>query len=162
MADNDGGTVLGFPRLTVPGVVAEDQPPGDAPALAPLATDLAPPASLSIPENPELSRESEYAAPAAPPAESGGLANVAAMSAVMMAGITVAALRGAAHFVAYMKARAEHQKAAERQQKPSAAFGNPQTGGVRHPLPRAWPPRGGAVGAGFGGGGGPEGPDEPR
>ncbi len=114
--DTTGGTVLGFPGLTVPGVVGE----GGLPALAPLTTEFTPPASLAIPENPALGGESESAAlamGAAPAAGPGSLASVAAMSTVMMAGITVAALRGAYHAVGYLKARAEHFKAVRDQQE---------------------------------------------
>ncbi|MFJ6384681.1 hypothetical protein ACIQI7_32325 [Kitasatospora sp. NPDC092039] len=119
MADDTTGTVLGFPGLTLPGVVGEDGPGDGLPTLAPLTTEFAPPASLSVPEGPELGGNSETAAhgmEAAPPAGSGSFAQVASMSTVMMAGITVAALRGAYHAVGYLKARAEHFKAVRDQQ----------------------------------------------
>ncbi|MGY0466853.1 hypothetical protein ACW14Y_42340 [Kitasatospora sp. cg17-2] len=119
MADDTTGTVLGFPGLTLPGVVGEDGSGDGLPTLAPLTTEFAPPASLSVPEGPELGRSSEITAHgtgAAPAAGSGSLAGVASMSAVMMAGITVAALRGAYHAVGYLKARAEHLKAVRDQQ----------------------------------------------
>ncbi|MER5642353.1 hypothetical protein ABT095_36105 [Kitasatospora sp. NPDC002227] len=119
MADDTTGTVLGFPGLTLPGVVGEDGPGDGLPTLAPLTTEFAPPASLSVPEGPELGGNSETAAhgmEAAPAAGSGSLAGVASMSTVMMAGITVAALRGAYHAVGYLKARAEHFKAVRDQQ----------------------------------------------
>ncbi|MFJ4672816.1 hypothetical protein [Kitasatospora purpeofusca] len=119
MADDTTGTVLGFPGLTLPGVVGEDGSGDGLPTLAPLTTEFAPPASLSVPEGPELGGSSETTAhgmEAAPAAGSGSLAGVASMSAVMMAGITVAALRGAYHAVGYLKARAEHFKAVRDQQ----------------------------------------------
>ncbi|MFB7672241.1 hypothetical protein ACFC26_12575 [Kitasatospora purpeofusca] len=119
MADNTTGTVLGFPGLTLPGVVGEDGSGDGLPTLAPLTTEFAPPASLSVPEGPELGGSSEITAHgmgAVPGAGAGSLVGVASMSAVMMAGITVAALRGAYHAVGYLKARAEHFKAVRDQQ----------------------------------------------
>ncbi|MDH6709864.1 hypothetical protein P3T27_006613 [Kitasatospora sp. MAA19] len=128
MADDTTGTVLGFPGLTLPGVVGEDGLGDGLPTLAPLTTEFAPPASLSVPEGPALGGNAETAAhgmEAAPAAGSGSLAGVASMSTVMMAGITVAALRGAYHAVGYLKARAEHFKAVRDQQ--SAATGKANT-----------------------------------
>ncbi|MGW7445000.1 hypothetical protein [Kitasatospora sp. NPDC054795] len=129
MADDTTGTVLGFPGLTLPGVVGEDGPGDGMPTLAPLTTEFSPPASLFIPEAPVLGGETETAASgmeAAPTVGSGSLAGVASMSTVMMAGITVAALRGAYHTVEYLKARAEHHKAVRDQQGAAAGKANAQ------------------------------------
>ncbi|MFF8775088.1 hypothetical protein [Kitasatospora sp. NPDC015120] len=123
MADDTTGTVLGFPGLTLPGVVGEDGPGDGLPTLAPLTTEFAPPASLSVPEAPALGGSGEIAAHgmgAVPDAGSGSLSQLAPMSAVLAAGITVAALRGAYHAVGYLKARAEHFKAVRDQQKTPA------------------------------------------
>ncbi|GAA2154330.1 hypothetical protein GCM10009760_53150 [Kitasatospora kazusensis] len=131
MADETtGGTVLGFPGLMVPGAVGEGGPP----TLAPLTGEFAPPASLSVPESPALGGAAETAAhgmEAAPAAGPGSLAGVAAMSSVMMAGITVAALRGAYHAVGYLKARAEHFKSVRDQQEAV-------TGKANSELEKAW------------------------
>ncbi|MER5353428.1 hypothetical protein ABT093_24220 [Kitasatospora sp. NPDC002551] len=123
MADDTTGTVLGFPGLTLPGVVGEDGPGGGLPTLAPLTTEFAPPASLSVPEGPAFGGNEETSAQGmgtVPAAGSGSLAQVASMSAVLAAGITVAALRGAYHAVGYLRARAEHFKAVRDQQKTPA------------------------------------------
>ncbi|MFJ9777119.1 hypothetical protein ACIRVF_38790 [Kitasatospora sp. NPDC101157] len=125
--DTTGGTVLGFPGLSLPGVVGEDGPGDGLPTLAPLTTEFAPPASLSVEEGPDLSGREESTAngmEAAPAAGSGSFAGTAAMSTVMMAGITVAALRGAYHAVGYLKARAEHFKAVRDQQSAAAGKAN--------------------------------------
>ncbi|MGW2401781.1 hypothetical protein ACWCYY_35030 [Kitasatospora sp. NPDC001664] len=125
MADEttEGGTVLGFPALLVPGAVTEA---AGTPTLAPLTTDYGPPASLSVPANPVISGMAENAAAmeAAPAAGPGSLGQVAAMSSVMMAGITVAALRGAYHAVSYVKARAEHFKSVRDQQEATTGKAN--------------------------------------
>ncbi|WP_043478096.1 hypothetical protein [Kitasatospora sp. MBT66] len=127
MADDTTGTVLGFPGLTLPGVVGEDGPDDGLPALAPLTTEFTPPASLSVADAPVLGGNEETAAhgmEAAPDAGPGSLSSVAAMSTVMMAGITVAALRGAYHAVGYLKARAEHFKAVRDQQDAATGKAN--------------------------------------
>src|SRR3954469_22821377 len=60
MADDDtgaeAGTVLGFPRVTLPGAVGDDPPPAadPIPALVPLSTPLAPPALLSLAAAPDI------------------------------------------------------------------------------------------------------------
>ncbi|MET8624709.1 hypothetical protein ABZW30_13285 [Kitasatospora sp. NPDC004669] len=126
--DTTGGTLIGLPGLTLPGVVGEGGPGDGLPTLAPLTTEFAPPASLSVPEGPALGGNAETAVhgmEAASAAGDGSLAGVASMSTVMMAGITVAALRGAYHAVAYLKARAEHFKAVRDQQ--NAATGKANT-----------------------------------
>ncbi|ARF83230.1 hypothetical protein ACIG0C_30215 [Kitasatospora aureofaciens] len=125
--DTTGGTVHTLPGLSLPGVVGEDGPGDGLPTLAPLTTEFAPPASLSVEEGPDLSGREESTAngmEAAPAAGSGSFAGTAAMSTVMMAGITVAALRGAYHAVGYLKARAEHFKAVRDQQSAAAGKAN--------------------------------------
>ncbi|MFJ1796537.1 hypothetical protein [Kitasatospora griseola] len=119
-----GGTVLGFPALLVPGAVTEAV---GTPTLAPLTTEFGPPASLSVPANPVISGAAEVASSAmeaAPAAGPGSLGQVAAMSSVMMAGITVTALRGAYHAVSYLKARAEHFKSVRDQQEATRGKAN--------------------------------------
>ncbi|MFE4356134.1 hypothetical protein [Kitasatospora sp. NPDC056800] len=153
MADDTTGTVLGFPGLTLPGVVGEDGPGDGMPTLAPLTTEFAPPASLSIPEAPVLGGETETAASgmeAAPAAGSGSLAGVASMSTVMMAGITVAALRGAYHTVEYLKARAEHHKAVRDQQGATTGKANTQLERARSAALAAQQPGRGQAGPEFG------------
>lgn len=128
MADDDtGGTLHTFPGLRIPGAVADDPPPasGGFPTLAPMA-DLAPPASLSVADAPSLSGGS--AADTATAHHEPGLAGdsessrrgVGTMSVVMMAGITVAAMRGAYHVAAYLKARHDHHRAIANQQGAAA------------------------------------------
>ncbi|MFI9366001.1 hypothetical protein ACIG5E_33860 [Kitasatospora sp. NPDC053057] len=125
--DTTGGTVHTLPGLSLPGVVGEDGPGDGLPTLAPLTTEFAPPASLSVEEGPDLSGREEATASgmeAAPAAGAGSFAGTAAMSTVMMAGITVAALRGAYHAVGYLKARTEHFKAVRDQQRTAAGKAN--------------------------------------
>ncbi|MGW0836523.1 hypothetical protein [Streptomyces prunicolor] len=128
MADDDtGGTLHPFPGLRIPGAVADDPPPasGGFPALAPVAA-LAPPASLSVAGAPSLSGGTAPGATTAHhdpgltgDSDSSGQ-GVGAMSVVMMAGITVAAMRGAYHVAAYLKARHEHHRAIADQQNAAA------------------------------------------
>ncbi|MFJ8755241.1 hypothetical protein ACIREO_38940 [Streptomyces sp. NPDC102441] len=124
MADDDtGGTLHPFPGLRIPGAVADDPPPasGGFPVLAPVAA-LAPPASLSVADAPDLSGGAAAGTTTAhrDPGLSGDSqssgSGVAAMSVVMMAGITVAAMRGAYHAAAYLKARHDHHRAIADQQ----------------------------------------------
>ncbi|WP_331761850.1 hypothetical protein [Streptomyces sp. NBC_01546] len=125
MADDDaGGTVLGFPGgLTIPGPVGSGPPaPGaDAPTLTALPT-LAPPPSLLVAGNPDVgggsSTTAAHADPGIPDSPQGP--GIAAMSVVMMAGITVAAMRGAWNAAAYLKARHEHHRAIADQQRAAA------------------------------------------
>ncbi|MEU8622781.1 hypothetical protein [Streptomyces sp. NPDC048623] len=122
MADDDaGGTVLGFPGgLTIPGPVGSAPPaPGaDTPTLTALPT-LAPPPSLLVAGNSDVGGGGDttaaHADPGIPDSPQGQ--GIAAMSVVMMAGITVAAMRGAWNAAAYLKARHEHHRAiADKQQ----------------------------------------------
>ncbi|MFK0223271.1 hypothetical protein ACIQWN_34440 [Streptomyces vinaceus] len=122
MADDDaGGTVLGFPGgLTIPGPVGSAPPaPGaDTPTLTALPT-LAPPPSLLVAGNSDVGGGGDttaaHADPRIPDSPQGQ--GIAAMSVVMMAGITVAAMRGAWNAAAYLKARHEHHRAiADKQQ----------------------------------------------
>ncbi|MCZ0983763.1 hypothetical protein O1L60_44160 [Streptomyces diastatochromogenes] len=115
MADDDaGGTVLGFPGgLTIPGPVGSGPPaPGaDTPTLTALPT-LAPPPSLLVAGNSDVGAGGDttatHADPGIPDSPQGQ--GIAAMSVVMMAGITVAAMRGAWNAAAYLKARHEHHR----------------------------------------------------
>ncbi|MFE2554396.1 hypothetical protein ACFXGI_38720, partial [Streptomyces sp. NPDC059355] len=115
MADDDaGGTVLGFPGgLTIPGPVGSAPPaPGaDTPTLTALPT-LAPPPSLLVAGNSDVGGGGDttatHADPGIPDSPQGQ--GIAAMSVVMMAGITVAAMRGAWNAAAYLKARHEHHR----------------------------------------------------
>ncbi|MGR4884020.1 hypothetical protein ACIPUC_32020 [Streptomyces sp. LARHCF249] len=125
MADDDaGGTVLGFPGgLTIPGPVGSGPPaPGAAaPTLTALPT-LAPPPSLLVAGNSDVggggSTTAAHADPGIPDSPQGP--GIAAMSVVMMAGITVAAMRGAWNAAAYLKARHEHHRAIADQQRAAA------------------------------------------
>ncbi|MFE2512640.1 hypothetical protein ACFXC9_30095 [Streptomyces naganishii] len=127
MADDDaGGTVLGFPGLTIPGPVGSGPPaPGAAaPSLTPLPT-LAPPPSLMVAGNPTVGGGSSggnavavNADPGIPDSPQG--TGIAAMSVVMMAGITVAAMRGAWNAASYLKARHEHHRAIADQARAAA------------------------------------------
>ncbi|WP_030298988.1 hypothetical protein [Streptomyces katrae] len=125
MADDDaGGTVLGFPGgLTIPGPVGSGPPaPGaDAPTLTALPT-LAPPPSLLVAGNSDVGAGGDtttaHADPGIPDSPHG--TGIAAMSVVMMAGITVAAMRGAWNAAAYLKARHEHHRAIADQQRAAA------------------------------------------
>jgi hypothetical protein len=123
MADDDaGGTVLGFPGLRIPGPVGSGPPPpgAGAPSLAPLPT-LAPPPSLMVADNPDLSGGNSVAVNADPGMpDASERPGIAAMSVVMMAGITVAAMRGAWNAAAYLKARHEHHRAIADQQRAAA------------------------------------------
>ncbi|MFE7854410.1 hypothetical protein [Streptomyces sp. NPDC057403] len=127
MADDDaGGRILGFPGLTIPGPVGSGPPaPGAAaPALNPLPT-LAPPPSLMVAGNPTVGGGSSggntvavNADPGTPDSPQG--TGIAAMSVVMMAGITVAAMRGACNAASYLKARHEHHRAIADQARAAA------------------------------------------
>ncbi|MDX2835474.1 hypothetical protein [Streptomyces scabiei] len=131
MADDDaGGRILGFPGLTIPGPVGSGPPaPGAAaPSLAALPT-LAPPPSLLVAGNPGLNggntggssggnTVSVNADPGMPDNPQG--AGIAAMSVVMMAGITVAAMRGAWNVASYLQARHEHHRAIADQARSAA------------------------------------------
>ncbi|MEV8606009.1 hypothetical protein AB0465_39790 [Streptomyces griseoviridis] len=124
MADDDaGGTVYGFPGgLTIPGPVGSGPPPpGAAAPTLPSLPALAPPPSLLVAGNPGVGSGNTTAAnadPGMPDSPQGS--GVAAMSAVMMAGITVAAMRGAWNAAAYLKARHEHHRAIADQQRAAA------------------------------------------
>ncbi|MEV6840854.1 hypothetical protein AB0N17_41355 [Streptomyces sp. NPDC051133] len=124
MADDDaGGTVLGFPGgLTIPGPVGSGPPPPGAAALS-LSDlpELAPPPSLLVAGDSDVSGGSTttaHADPGMPDRPEGQ--GIAAMSVVMMAGITVAAMRGAWNAAAYLKARHEHHRAIADQQRAAA------------------------------------------
>ncbi|MFG2637938.1 hypothetical protein ACGFX8_29620 [Streptomyces sp. NPDC048362] len=124
MADDDaGGTVLGFPGgLTIPGPVGSGPPPpgAAAPSLSDLP-ELAPPPSLLVAGDSDVgggSTTTAHADPGMPDRPDGQ--GIAAMSVVMMAGITVAAMRGAWNAAAYLKARHEHHRAIADQQRAAA------------------------------------------
>ncbi|MFD3931723.1 hypothetical protein [Streptomyces sp. NPDC058614] len=120
--DHAGGRILGFPGLTIPGPVGSGPPPPGAstPSLTPLPA-LAPPPSLMVAASPALTGRNTVAVhpdPGMPNSPQG--AGIAAMSVVMMAGITVAAMRGAWNAAAYLKARHEHHRAIADQQRMAA------------------------------------------
>lgn len=127
MADDDaGGRILGFPGLTIPGPVGSGPPAtgAAAPSLTPLPT-LAPPPSLTVAGSPAVGGGSSggntvsvNADPGMPDNPQG--AGIAAMSVVMMAGITVAAMRGAWNAATYLKARHEHHRAIADQARSAA------------------------------------------
>lgn len=133
MADDDTGAAGGFPRITLPGAVGDDPPPApdDFPALAPLSTTLAPPASLSVVQGPDISEDggqTDFHQAGFDGDSSGSAHGVGAMSTVMMAGVAVAALRGAYHVAAYFRARQEHHRSiADR----AAGRTNNGAGGIR-------------------------------
>ncbi|MEU9157968.1 hypothetical protein AB0D59_47460 [Streptomyces sp. NPDC048417] len=125
MADDDaGGTVYGFPGgLTIPGPVGSGPPPpGAAAPSLPDLPDLAPPPSLLVAGNSDVSgggsTTTAHADPGMPDSPEGQ--GVAAMSVVMMAGITVAAMRGAWNAASYLKARHEHHRAIADQRRAAA------------------------------------------
>jgi hypothetical protein len=125
MADDDaGGTVYGFPGgLTIPGPVGSGPPPpGAAAPRLPDLPELAPPPSLLVAGNSDAgsggSTTTAHADPGMPDSPEGQ--GIAAMSVVMMAGITVAAMRGAWNAAAYLKARHEHHRAIADQQRTAA------------------------------------------
>ncbi|MEU0119073.1 hypothetical protein ABZ137_36700 [Streptomyces bobili] len=124
MADDDaGGTVYGFPGgLTIPGPVGSTAPPpGAAAPTLPALPALAPPPSLLVAGNPGVGSGNTTTAnadPGMPDSPQGS--QVAAMSVVMMAGITVAAMRGAWNAAAYLRARHEHHRAIADQQRAAA------------------------------------------
>ncbi|MFF0386874.1 hypothetical protein [Streptomyces sp. NPDC004286] len=125
MVDDDaGGTVYGFPGgLTIPGPVGSSPPPpGAAAPSLPDLPDLAPPPSLLVAGNSDVSgggsTTTAHADPGIPDSPEGQ--GIAAMSVVMMAGITVAAMRGAWNAASYLKARHEHHRAIADQQRAAA------------------------------------------
>ncbi|MFF3488738.1 hypothetical protein ACFYXC_36525 [Streptomyces sp. NPDC002701] len=125
MADDDaGGTVYGFPGgLTIPGPVGSGPPPpGAAAPSLPALPALAPPPSLLVAGNSDISgggsTTTAHADPGMPDSPEGQ--GIAAMSVVMMAGITVAAMRGAWNAAAYLRARHEHHRAIADQQRAAA------------------------------------------
>ncbi|MFJ8769895.1 hypothetical protein [Streptomyces clavifer] len=124
MADDDaGGTVYGFPGgLTIPGPVGSTPPPGAAAPSLPTLPALAPPPSLLVAGNSSVgggdTTTTANADPGLPDSPQGP--GIAAMSVVMMAGITVAAMRGAWNASAYLKARHEHHRAIADQQRAAA------------------------------------------
>lgn len=124
MADDDaGGTVYGFPGgLTIPGPVGSTPPPGAAAPSLPALPALAPPPSLLVAGNSSVggggTTTTANADPGLPDSPQGP--GIAAMSVVMMAGITVAAMRGAWNASAYLKARHEHHRAIADQQRAAA------------------------------------------
>ncbi|MCM2424206.1 hypothetical protein [Streptomyces sp. RKAG293] len=124
MADDDaGGTVYGFPGgLTIPGPVGSTPPPGAAAPSLPTLPALAPPPSLLVAGNSSVGGGSTTTTANADPGlpDSPDGPGIAAMSVVMMAGITVAAMRGAWNATAYLKARHEHHRAIADQQRAAA------------------------------------------
>ncbi|WP_227870485.1 hypothetical protein, partial [Streptomyces otsuchiensis] len=113
MADDEGATLL---RLRVPGPVGEDPPPGvdDIPELRELSA-LEPPASMDVePAGPGAAGPAQEvradSGNSGANAEGGGESR-AALSTVMLAGIAIAAVRGAFNAVSYLKAKAEHRRA---------------------------------------------------
>ncbi|MEU5104115.1 hypothetical protein AB0H07_17755 [Streptomyces sp. NPDC021354] len=127
MADDDPGNVITLPviNLSPPG----DSPPspdGGLPTL-PDTPPAVPPGRINLP-SPDLDGDEDEDDPApgmvAHAADAGSPARgTASVAMVVMAGIAVAALRGAWNVAAYLKARREHHKAVAEQARQDNAKG---------------------------------------
>ncbi|MEU5274194.1 hypothetical protein AB0G77_38095 [Streptomyces hygroscopicus] len=125
MADDDPGNVITLPviNLNPPG---DDPPPsgGGLPTL-PDTPPAVPPGQISLP-SPDLDNDEDEDDPApgvmAQAADAGSPARgSASMAMVALAGIAVAALRGAWNVAAYLKARREHHQAVAEQARQEAS-----------------------------------------
>ncbi|MFC9219742.1 hypothetical protein ACFT8W_02810 [Streptomyces hygroscopicus] len=128
MADDDPGNVITLPviNLTPQG---EDPPaPGGGLPTLPDTPPAVPPGQISLP-SPDLDSDEEDEDDPAPgvmarAADAGSPARgSASMAMVAMAGIAVAALRGAWNVAAYLKARREHHQAVAEQARQDASKG---------------------------------------
>ncbi|MFD8463299.1 hypothetical protein [Streptomyces antimycoticus] len=127
MADDDPGNVITLPVINL-------NPPGDGPPASggglptlPDTPPAVPPGQVNLP-SPDLDGDEDEDDPApgvmAQAADAGSPARgSASMAMVALAGIAVAALRGAWNVAAYLKARREHHQAVAKQARQEAEKG---------------------------------------